>query len=147
MRVDFCKISTRYSCAYDVYIEPPPCSITCAVSDQRRLELLVLYARLGLVDPTVTTLRQPTPSCSFSNRCRHYSARAGAACPYSSVVWKHCFELFITFAEKQRPNTCPSVLIGVYCVYLFAVNQTHCVLPVPLRIRSYSRDFDSACWH
>ena len=144
VRVDFCKISIRYSCAYDVYIEPPPCSITCAVSDQRRLELLVLYAQLGLVGPTVTTLRQPTPSCSLSNRCRHYSARAASAWPYSRVVWKHCITIF---AEKQQPNTCPLVLIRVYCVYLLILNQTLCVLPVPLRIRSYSRDFDSACWH
>ena len=57
--------------------------------------------------------------------------------------WKHrC-----THFAENKPSTIRTSCTHTCLLCILCTQSTLCVPPVPLRIRSYSRDFDSACWH
>ena len=110
--------------------------------DQRRLELYAFYAPATTRSPLATTRRQLTPSGS--------SSLAIVTTPLEwlppGLTQVRPLET-VTVIALLLLQTNALLLHGTYILYTRILYITIRVTPAPLRIQSYSRDFDSACKH
>ena len=116
--------------------------MTLAVCGPRRLELDAFYA--PATTRLVTTRRHLTPSGS--------SSLAIVTTPLErlppGLSQARLVELDLTLSLTLTLQNTTALLL--HCVHILCIRILYITLrvtPGPLRIQSYSRDFDSACWH